>query len=62
MEFKLLEYELLNIRQSLVDQLKYVLKVTPTCLGLYKEVKDDLQYCNYILETNRFRAHIENVM
>ena len=61
MEGKLIEYSLLRIRQDLKDQLDTILVSTPISLDIYRQIKDDYDYCNLLLRVCRSNTKLAKI-
>ena len=53
MKARLVELKLLKIRQDLKDQMDQVLRLQPVCLAAYKTIREDYQYCSFLLRLSR---------
>jgi heterodisulfide reductase subunit A-like polyferredoxin len=59
MKINLIEKKLLQIRQDLRDQLKQVKSLEPINMVTWAKIRDDYQYCNFLLKICRSKRQVK---
>lgn len=55
MNIRLLEQEILSVRQRLMDEMSIIIENSPVGLEAYRSIRIDITYCNYLLSEVRKR-------